>query len=129
MKNPFSHVDLRVPDLEAGVEFYTILMPEVGFSKYEGGQVFRSWTTPEGRGPSRAWFGITDDPEHRPNANRIAFAVESRAEVDRITPILERAGARAISGPKLMPDYTDTYYAVFFDDPWGNPLEILHWTD
>ena len=129
MQNPFSHIDLRVPDLEAGVEFYSILMPAIGFSKYLGGQDFRSWTTPEGHGPSRAWFGITLDAEHRPNGNRIAFGVESRAEVDRIAPILERAGARAISGPKLMPAYTPTYYALFFDDPWGNPLEILHWTE
>ena len=129
MQNPFSHVDLRVPDLEAGVAFYARLMPEVGFSKYEGGQAFRCWTTPEGSGPERPWFGITEDREHRPNANRVAFGVASRAEVDRIGGLLAELGAGAISGPKPMPEYTATYYAVFFDDPWGNPLEVLHWDD
>ena len=129
MQNPFSHVDLRVPDLEAGVAFYQTLLPEMGFSKYEGGQVFRSWTLPEGAGPRRPWFGITEDRAHQPNGNRIAFQVESRAEVDRIAALLEPANARAISGPKSMPDYSPTYYAVFFEDPWGNPLEVLHWLD
>ncbi len=129
MKNPFSHIDQRVPHLEAGVEFYGILLPEVGFPRYLGGQAFRVWTIEGGQGPSQPWFGITEDPDHRPNANRVAFWVESRSEVDRIAELLRGAGALDVSGPKEMPEYTATYYAVFFADPWGNPLEVVHVID
>ena len=59
----------------------------------------------------------------------MAFWVESREEVDRIAQLLREAGANDLSGPKLMPEYLPTYYAVFFADPWGNPLEVVHWTD
>ena len=129
VRNPFSHIDQRVPDLEAGVAFYGAWLPEVGFSKYLGGQAFRCWATPEGEGPRQPWFGITLGEGEPPNANRVAFWVESREEVDRIAELLREAGARDISGPKLMPEYLKSYYAVFFSDPWGNPLEVLHWTD
>ena len=69
---------------------------------------------------------IIHDPDHLPNANRVAFWVESRDEVDRLARVVRSAGARNVSGPKDMPEYTPTYYAVFFEDPWGNPLEVVH---
>lgn len=129
MKNPFSHIDQRVPDLEAGVQFYSVLLPEVGFSRYLGGNQFRVWTTEDGEEPSKPWFGITEDKDHTPNANRIAFWMESREEVDRIAERMKTLGAQNLSGPKEMPEYSNTYYAVFFEDPWGNPLEVVHLTD
>jgi catechol 2,3-dioxygenase-like lactoylglutathione lyase family enzyme len=59
------------------------------------------------------------------NENRIAFWVAEPAEVDRIAALLADAGAREISGPKRMP-YGPDYYAVFFEDPAGNRLEVYH---
>ena len=126
-KNPIGHIDLRVPDLEAGVAFYSTLLPEVGYTEYLGGQQFRCWAPAGSEGPAGAWFGITADRGHVANANRIAFWAESRAEVDRVAALLPAAGALAISGPKAMTAYSDSYYAVFFTDPWGNALEILHY--
>ncbi len=128
MKNPFSHIDQRVPDLDSGVAFYGALLPEVGFSRYLGGQAFREWTTDGGAGPSQPWFGITENRDHVPNVNRVAFWVESRSEVDRIAQVVREAGAVNVSGPKEMREYTRSYYAVFFEDPWGNPLEVVHST-
>ena len=127
MPNPFSHIDQRVPDLEAGVTFYGAILPAIGFSKYNGGQAFRTWSTPDGTGPTGPWFGITEDPGHVPNANRIAFWAASRERVDQLAQIVREAGAKNVSGPKAMPQYSKTYYGLFFDDPWGNPLEVVHW--
>ena len=31
-----------------------------------------------------------------------------------------------IEGPLFNPEYNETYYAVFFDDPSGNRLEVVH---
>ncbi|HEX7861141.1 MAG TPA: VOC family protein [Verrucomicrobiae bacterium] len=66
---------------------------------------------------------MTESPAHVPNESRIAFWAESKAEVDRLGEILRRAGARNIEGPI---DYEAGYYAVFFEDPSGNRLEICH---
>jgi catechol 2,3-dioxygenase-like lactoylglutathione lyase family enzyme len=69
------------------------------------------------------FFGITESASHVPNGNRIAFWAKSPADVDRIAAIASGVGARNIEGPM---DYAPGYYAVFFEDPAGNRLELCH---
>jgi catechol 2,3-dioxygenase-like lactoylglutathione lyase family enzyme len=123
MKNPFQHIDLRVNDHDKAWEFYSKILPPLGFVKGNKGKSFSGYDA-EGTPPAQAWFGFTEEVDHRPNSNRIAFWAESRAKVDEIGELLQDAGALNISGPKLCPDYTPTYYAVFFEDPFGNRLEV-----
>ena len=125
--NPLGHIDLRVHDREIAKAFYSALLPELGFTEFERGKNFDSFLGP-GEPPFRPWVGYVEDPDHRPCGNRIAFAVASRAEVDRIAAVIVAAGGLNMSGPKPMPEYDAGYYAVFFDDPFGNPLEIVHTT-
>jgi catechol 2,3-dioxygenase-like lactoylglutathione lyase family enzyme len=58
------------------------------------------------------------------NENRIAFWAESRAEVDRLTEIVRQADGLKLEGPEVWREYSPGYYAVFFEDPSGNKLEI-----
>ncbi len=118
----FGHVDLRVSDLAAALAFYEELMPAVGFTERYHGDSWKVWATTESL-PSTGYFAITEDRDHVANSNRIAFWVESDAEVDRIAEVVHRAGAVDLSGPKSMP-YSPGYYAVFFADPSGNRLEV-----
>lgn len=123
-KNPFSHVDLRVKNMDQCLPFYNTLLPELGFKRKfhtEDWKVFAA----QGDLPGISYFAITEDPEHRANSNRIAFWVENNTEVDRMAKIIADAGGLITEGPKLFP-YSDTYYAVYFTDPSGNRLEILH---
>jgi len=122
-KNPYQHIDLRVRNKEEAVRFYARLLPAVGFTIDDGGRLFHCFSA-EGQAPSRPWFGMTEDPDHRPNANRIAFWAESREEVDRVAKVALEAGAGNMSGPRDCPEYSETYYAAFFEDPSGNCLEI-----
>ena len=60
---------------------------------------------------------------HIANECRVAFWVESNSEVERLAAIVVRAGARNVEGPL----YEDPgYYAVFFEDPSGNRLEVCY---
>ncbi|HEX9793392.1 MAG TPA: VOC family protein [Planctomycetota bacterium] len=127
--NPFGHVDLRVQDRAVARAFYLAFLPELGLSVLNRGKNFDTLSCPGLAKPLQPWFGWTEDPAHVPNGNRIAFQVASRAEVDRLAALLGPAGAREISGPKAMPEYSAGYYAVFFADPSGNPLEIVHCPD
>lgn len=124
-KNPYQHIDLRVNDRQTAIEFYKKLLPAVGFERDEGGKNFYCFSA-ELETPATAWFGFTEDPDHRPNANRIAFWAQSRKEVDRLAEVAQQAGAKNISGPRACPEYAETYYAVFFEDPFGNCLEVCH---
>jgi predicted lactoylglutathione lyase len=127
-KNPFQHIDLRVNDIEKASAFYSRLLPTVGFPEGWTGEHFRGFDA-RGTLPDQAWFGFTEDRNHRPNANRIAFWAEGRREVDEIGALLDDIGARNISGPRECPEYSPTYYAVFFEDPFGNCLEVCYRED
>jgi predicted lactoylglutathione lyase len=127
-KNPFQHIDLRVNDIEDAWAFYSKILPALGFEDGWTGERFRGFDA-RGTLPDQAWFGFTEDKNHQANANRIAFWAESREEVDRMGELLENAGARNISGPRECPEYTPTYYAVFFEDPFGNCLEVCYRED
>jgi hypothetical protein len=108
MPRVFDHVDLRVVSLTSVSAFYRALLPALGFSvrvDIEGWLQFEAG----GEGP-REFFGITEDSQHMPNANRIAFWADSIARVDELSKLLPAIGAVNIEGPGYESDY---YYAVF----------------
>jgi catechol 2,3-dioxygenase-like lactoylglutathione lyase family enzyme len=119
----FDHVDLRVADLAAAGPFYRVLLPALGFVvrvEIEGWLQFEA----EGEGATE-FFGVTEDRAHVANQNRIAFWAASRERVDELAALLPQIGARVIEGPDFE---ADDYYAVYFEDPSGNRLEIVHRT-
>jgi predicted enzyme related to lactoylglutathione lyase len=121
MPRRFDHIDLRVPRLSEATDFYETLLPAVGFSRrvaVEGWLQFEA----EGEGVT-GFFGVTESPHFTPNENRIAFWAESSAAVDALARVVAQAGARQIEGPMV---YEAGYYAVFFEDPFGNRFEICH---
>jgi catechol 2,3-dioxygenase-like lactoylglutathione lyase family enzyme len=119
---PFGHMDLRVADLAAAFAFYEELLPALGFTERYHGEAWKVWATTEPL-PATEYFGITEEAGHVANGNRIAFSVETAADVNRVAEVARRAGAGDLSGPKPMP-YSPGYYAAFFADPSGNLLEV-----
>ncbi|HJZ80608.1 MAG TPA: VOC family protein [Pyrinomonadaceae bacterium] len=119
----FDHIDLRVPNLAAVRPFYHALLPALGFTNDVSDETWFQFEAPGGPGRTE-FFGITESPRHVPNETRIAFWAQSTAEVDRLAEIVRRAGGRHIEGPG--DNESPGYYAVFFEDPCGNRLEICH---
>jgi len=120
----FDHLDLRVNDVGRCRTFYDAFLREYGF---------RGKEMPDG---SQLYYRLQDhavhevvvlnaEPDHRPNATRLGFFAASPEEVDRIAAIAERAGARAFEPPAPCPEYTEHYYAAFFEDLDGNKLEVV----
>lgn len=87
--NPFGHVDLRVSDIDAALEFYGALLPAFGFTERYDGETWKVWSTTEPL-PVTAYFGITQAREHVANDHRIALWLGSPAEVDRLAEISSR---------------------------------------
>lgn len=125
MPRLFDHIDLRVPDAAAAIAFYDRLMPALGFTERQ--DVPSPWTSWNAPGEPSEFFGFIESPNFTPNENRIAFWAESNAAVDALVPLLREIGARDIDGPNF-DEGPGFYYAVFFEDPFGNRLEICHRT-
>ncbi|TCL57719.1 putative lactoylglutathione lyase [Hydrogenispora ethanolica] len=122
--NPFSHVDLRVNSFQAVLPFYEALLPALGFTRTFHSERWRVFAA-DGDLPEAAYFAITEDPGHRPDANLIGFWAENQEQVDRIAELVVRSGGKISDGPRLFP-ISPTYYAAYFEDPCGNKYEIVH---
>ena len=120
----FDHIDLRVRDVEQARKFYVPLLNALGFTVDQHIKDWVSYEAPRKDGQPTEFFGFTHDPNHKPNGMRIAFWAESREEVDRVAEVARAAGAKNIEGPELYEE--PGYYAVFFEDPEGNKLEVCH---
>jgi predicted lactoylglutathione lyase len=56
----------------------------------------------------------------------LAWTAESRDDVDRLHKRLLEIGAANLDPPADYPRYGEGYYAVFFADPDGMKLEVVH---
>ena len=118
----FDHIDLRVRDVEQARRFYVPVLKALGFTV---DQKIKDWVSYEATSPAgdpTEFFGFTHDSKHTPNGNRIAFWAETREEVDRVAEVARTAGALNVEGPEVYEE--PNYYAVFFEDPEGNKLEV-----
>jgi len=123
MPRILDHIDLRVPSAEKARAFYDRLLAALGYGPRE--KLPGGWSSYNAPGDPSEFFGFIESPNFAPNENRIAFWAESNAAVDAFMPLLNEIGAQNIDGPNddEGPGY---YYAVFFEDPFGNRLEICH---
>jgi catechol 2,3-dioxygenase-like lactoylglutathione lyase family enzyme len=119
----YDHIDLRVKNLAHAREFYGRILPPLGFKVDRSDADGWSFYAESADGPAD-FFGLTEDPGHRPNGTRIAFWADTREEVDRFATVVKEAGGLNLEGPAICPEYTPGYYALFFEDPDGNKLEI-----
>jgi catechol 2,3-dioxygenase-like lactoylglutathione lyase family enzyme len=117
------HIDLRVRDLQAARKFYGQILPALGFTCDRSDEECGTFYS-VGKDKPSAFFAFNEDPDHRPNATRIAFWAETRQEVDQVARIVREAGGRNLEGPEICAEYSPGYYAFFFEDPEGNKLEI-----
>lgn len=123
-KRLFDHIDLRVRNRETAQRFYEQLLPAIGFRVDKSGHEWGQFEAEGGKAVE--FFGFTEEAGHQPSGTRIAFWADSRAVVDRVAEAVRKAGGRNIEGPEVCVDYSPGYYAVFFEDPDGNKLEVCH---
>jgi glyoxylase I family protein len=125
------HVDLVVSSIERSLPFYTQLLGPLGFhtaSQVEGERGETIWYI---GGPGTA-VGLREalsesEPydRYRVGLHHLAFEAGSRAEVDERAEWVRTQKVELESEPQEY-TYIPGYYAVFFYDPDGLKLEIVH---
>ncbi len=119
----FDHLDLRVRDLKEADAFYRLILPPLGFPT-RGATPHCIYFEAAGNHPKPEFIALIEDKNHTPNSSRIAFWCDTKEEVDAFAPVLSQTAAQNIEGPMFCPEYSSTYYAIFFNDPSGNRLEV-----
>ncbi|MEA2319792.1 MAG: glyoxylase family protein [Solirubrobacteraceae bacterium] len=133
--HPVHHIDLVVTALDDSLAFYRGVLEPLGY--------VREVSVTGERGERVVYIGHVSHSgavglrERQSHANpvpydryavgvhHVAFAASSRAVVDEAAAWL-RAHDAIIESPPREYDYIPGYYAVFFHDPDGITLEIVH---
>jgi glyoxylase I family protein len=129
------HVDLVVSSIERSLHFYRGLLGPLGWVGTVEQQGERGETIHYIWGPD--WGGSLGLREAPPETaaravdryarglHHLAFEARSRKVVDQTAAWLREQGAVIEGGPGER-HYTPGYYAVFFYDPDGIKLEVVH---
>ncbi len=136
MRGAFHHIDLNVTDVAASKRVYGLLLDYLGYRLKKDEPQGCEWDLlPDSEGGAGASLGIKtcrpDEAAHAhhryaPGLHHLAWRAESRAEVDRFHELLVEAGVPVLDPPAHYPQYSGDYYAVFFEDPDGMKLELVH---
>jgi glyoxylase I family protein len=124
------HVDLVVSSVERSLPFYRDLLGPLGWHRSSQVEGERGETIYYLSGPGTS-IGIREaqsDGAHdryRVGLHHLCFEAYSRAVVDERAEWLRTVGAELESEPQVY-GYSPGYYAVFFYDPDGIKLEIVH---
>lgn len=125
------HVDLVVRDLERSLAFYRGLLAPLGYTSAnpivgERGErvVYVSHPDGDAIGLRAAQSDLGLD-RYALGLHHLALRAPSRAVVDERARWLRSEGATIESGPGEY-EYSPGYYAVFFYDPDGIKIEIVH---
>ncbi|GGD87791.1 VOC family protein [Microbacterium murale] len=124
----FDHLGITVDDLPHAINQFHPVMAALGFARVDAhGSV--SWQLDDE--PELILFPAREG-ESGPHRHghvgwqHLAFAVESRAAVDRLHAIAMDSGWTAVRDPKLYPRFSERYYASFVEDDSGIRIEFMH---
>ena len=126
------HVDLVVSSIERSLTFYRELLAPLGFHRVGEVEGERGETIWYLSGPGSS-IGLREAQSEREQPldryevglHHLALEASSRAAVDERAAWLRSHGVEIESGPEEY-GYSPGYYAVFFFDPDGIKLEIVH---
>jgi glyoxylase I family protein len=133
MAGSINHLRLSVRDAAASEAFYDPLLSMLGYAQVARDDGGRAWGRRD-PGARTQWLILTPAaPEPRdaphdltaPGFHHLAFNADSRAQVDAAHALLRDNRAQILDPPAEY-DYEPGYYALFFRDPDGFKLELVH---
>jgi len=123
------HIDLTVNDVARSRAFYDKVLGELGFRKFESND-YINWSNAQMTIAIREASGVHRDAQfdrYRVGLHHLALRALSRADVDEFHNFLVREKIPVLDTPAEYPHYGENYYAVFFADPDGMKLELVHY--
>jgi catechol 2,3-dioxygenase-like lactoylglutathione lyase family enzyme len=120
------HTGFAVTDIDKSKAFYAAALRPLGIA------LMMEVTAEQTGAGAHAGFGAAGKAffwigNHGPPRSgvHIAFAADSRAQVDQFYRAAMNAGGKDNGGPGLRPYYHENYYGAFVFDPDGNNIEAV----
>jgi len=117
----FDHVKFGVSDYAASKAFFLKALEPLGVTVTSEGPLGVELCRPN----SNSSLCIRLKPEGRPAHLHLAFAAESRHQVDAFYRAALQAGGKDNGAPGLRPVYHADYYAAFVIGPDGHNIEVV----
>ena len=133
MRGRFHHIDLNVTNLAASRRVYGPVLEFLGYKMVKDDADGCEWDL--GSDGDGASLGLRQcDPavskhshkRYAPGLHHLAWFAKSRQDVDAVHRLLLDHGITVLDAPAHYPEYSGDYYAVFFEDPDGMKLEVVH---
>jgi len=121
------HLDVTVNDLARSAAFYDTVMPALGFKRLpDNDRNNLRWANAHMSFAIRPATQRREFDRYRVGFHHLAFKAKSRAAIDEFHRFLMREDLPVLDAPAEYPQYGANYYAVFFADPDGMKLELVH---
>jgi catechol 2,3-dioxygenase-like lactoylglutathione lyase family enzyme len=117
----FDHVVFGVSDYAASKAFFIKALEPLGVAVVQDGPLGVELC----RQNDKASLCIRQKPEANPAHLHLAFAAESRQQVEAFYRAALKAGAKDNGAPGLRPSYHANYYAAFVIGPDGHNIEAV----
>jgi catechol 2,3-dioxygenase-like lactoylglutathione lyase family enzyme len=123
----FDHLGISVDDVPAASAQFNPVFEALGYTRAYDAEEHAYWRRTDE--PEILLYKSREPGQHvhgRVGWQHLAFAVDSREEVERIHAIALAAGWTEVRAPKEYPRFAERYYACFVEDDNGIRLEIMH---
>lgn len=125
-----NHLALTVSDRSKSEPFYDAVLQFMGYQQVEKNSELTMWWSKN----AGAIVISTAHPDsahkshdrYSPGLHHLAFNADSREQVDSLYQLVLDIGAAVLDPPAEYNCYAPGYYAVFFTDPDGIKLELVH---
>lgn len=128
MKGKLHHIEIYVSDLSISQIFWSWLLKELGYQKYQQwseGVSFKLDETYLVFVQTEKRFLDVSYHRKRTGLNHLAFHADSRRQVRELTVRLKEKGIKILYEDKHPFAGGEGYYAVFFEDPDRIKVEIV----
>lgn len=123
------HIGISVQAVPAASAQFSPILEALGYTRLHDAEELAYWRSPDA--PEILLYPARDNAigphEHgRVGWQHLAYAVDSREEVDRLHSIALAAGWSPVREPKEYPRFSEQYYASFLEDDNGIRIEFVH---
>ena len=127
----FRHLMINVGELAVSRDFYEQVLGFLNYKRAHESSTYCMWNPVSGGCSFGIWqtdATFVDAPYQREGVGfqHLAFNAENRQQIDDLYQVLLKLNATVLDPPCECPEYSPTYYAVYFEDPDGLKLEVAH---